>query len=303
MMKRGDILALGAVVGGAALVYLAAAATPDAVESWDSGSVEGWVGTDPLNAYDVSLSNPGDRLEVSFAKKTRPVPEVRIIRATAAASAGDFSGDYWWGAAITNISFSLYCETHVPAVLQVYVANTNTDNWWFYPLETPVAGGWTQYQVPLDYAAGWQLGVGGDAGQFKDDLANVAWIGVELQRNVSTSKQVYAVDNFAVNGASKLADSDEDGMDDWAEFIAGTNPNDADSLFLADVLSTNTPDGFVLQWKSAGNRVYGVHSTTNLLLDFEKVATGIPATPPLNTWVDEAATGQVPYFYKIEVEQ
>jgi hypothetical protein len=52
---------------------------------------------------------------------------------------------------------------------------------------------------------------------------------------------------------------------DWSEFVAGTDPLDARSVFLIDQLSFDaSSQTFSASWPSATNRLYTVWSTTNL---------------------------------------
>ena len=286
----------------AVLVGFATAATRDAPETWDSGSVEAWTRWDPLNGRTVSLANPGNYLQVVFSRQSKSFPQVHIVRADVNASGGAFASDYL-SAGITNVTFKVYCGSHQPADLRLYFCS-KSGNWWYYPLNKPNIGQWADYSVPLEYWAGWKLGDGASSKKFKRDLKNVEWIGIVLQRNSSTAKQVYGVDNFVLYGADRTKDSDSDGMNDWAEFLAGTNPNDPNSALVTEIASTNMAGGIVLRWRSVANRTYAIPRATNLIEGFKKkVATGIPATPPVNVYIDRSATNEGPYFYRIEMEE
>ena len=106
-------------------------------------------------------------------------------------------------------------------------------------------------------------------------------------------------------------DSDGDGMSDWAEDLAGTNPDDSNSCFKLEFPAASryaiNSNGVVLQWFSASNRVYHLYQSTNLTMSnngfYPIPPTDIQATPTLNTYTDTTATGIGPYFYKIEVEK
>ena len=105
-----------------------------------------------------------------------------------------------------------------------------------------------------------------------------------------------------------LEDSDGDGMSDWAEFIAGTDPTNNDSqlkcdLPLSGVYAQNS-GGIVVQWRSVSNRVYHLSRSTDLNGEFHRISSlDIPATPPLNVYTDTTAIGTGPYFYMVEVEK
>ncbi|HZM06290.1 MAG TPA: S8 family serine peptidase [Candidatus Saccharimonadales bacterium] len=63
---------------------------------------------------------------------------------------------------------------------------------------------------------------------------------------------------------TRLTDSDGDGMSDYAEFIAGTNPTNASSN-LRIIRSYATPGGMTAQWSAIPGRIYQVQTSTNLL--------------------------------------
>ena len=78
-------------------------------------------------------------------------------------------------------------------------------------------------------------------------------------------------------------------------YIAGLDPNDPDSNFLASILP-----GSILQWDAASGRVYSVHYSTNLLERFLPLETNIPWTVEAFTDDVHNANGQM--FYRLDVE-
>ncbi|HBA84002.1 MAG TPA: hypothetical protein DCZ95_07915 [Verrucomicrobia bacterium] len=99
-------------------------------------------------------------------------------------------------------------------------------------------------------------------------------------------------------------DSDADQMSDWKEIMAGTNPfNPNDYLAVDEPGPTAAAGKVVVQWNSASNRTYRLWRTQNLLEGFPTIkSSGIPATPPMNTYTDATATLSGPYIYRIELE-
>ncbi len=87
-------------------------------------------------------------------------------------------------------------------------------------------------------------------------------------------------------------DSDGDGMKDWEEYIAGTNPSNSASSFRVTENSRN-----VLGWNAVSGRVYSVYWTTNLLTGFQCLESNIPWTQGSFTNSTDVPCG----YYKIGV--
>ncbi len=102
----------------------------------------------------------------------------------------------------------------------------------------------------------------------------------------------------SLTNANATTDSDRDGFSDLSEYRAGTLPNNSTSVFQTVTASNRTDGGFSIQWLSISNRDYSVARGTNLI-DFTVIATNLPATPPVNTYIDtNAFTGSL-RFYQI----
>ena len=103
--------------------------------------------------------------------------------------------------------------------------------------------------------------------------------------------------------SSDDADPDHDGLLNWMERIAGTDPTNAVSSLTVSP-PTNSPVAagqFVVCWQSVSGRTYAVMMATNLLVGFTNLATGVVATPPMNVHTDntDSAAGR---FYRVKVE-
>ncbi len=109
--------------------------------------------------------------------------------------------------------------------------------------------------------------------------------------------------------AQPEVDQDHDGMNNYAEWRAGTDPNDPESFLNVSSIvpmGGNTTSGVQLSWGSASNRLYSVSRAFGLVdgVGFVPIAEQIAATPPINTFVDDSLPGgnTLPVFYRIEVE-
>jgi hypothetical protein len=101
-----------------------------------------------------------------------------------------------------------------------------------------------------------------------------------------------------VDGSADFADPDEDGMNNWQEWHAGTSPIDAGSA-LRIISVENAFPGVRLRWQSAGNRNYWVERATDLGASsgFSVITTNTGG----GIYTDSTATNSAPYFYRIEV--
>jgi hypothetical protein len=96
-------------------------------------------------------------------------------------------------------------------------------------------------------------------------------------------------------------DFDGDGLSNGREFVAGTSPTDAQSVFEFIAPTRLTNNAVVINWSSVSNRVYAVWRSQNLLVGFGRLTNGLPATPPSNVYVDPVPPPG-PVFYRISVE-
>ncbi len=105
-----------------------------------------------------------------------------------------------------------------------------------------------------------------------------------------------------LTGTDPNADPDHDGMNNLAEWAAGTNPTNAAScLRLTAIPATNA---VLLSWPSVAGKTYWVERSTNLLTGFNAiVSTNIVATVPTNTQTDSAILPGNARFYRVGVQQ
>jgi hypothetical protein len=99
-----------------------------------------------------------------------------------------------------------------------------------------------------------------------------------------------------------VSDTDSDGIPDLAEFVAGTDPLDPQSPFRISVNgSFAAGPGVVLQWPSKTRQTFTVERASSASGPFTALKTGIPATPPGNSFSDSAASGEA-RFYRVRIE-
>ena len=104
---------------------------------------------------------------------------------------------------------------------------------------------------------------------------------------------------------SPNVDSDGDGMSDYAEFIAGTDMYDANSVFRFTSIKQLSPGMTELKWSSATNKVYTVLRASQLsanAINFVVIQSNILSAPPQNTFIDSNASAITLNFYRLSVQ-
>ena len=110
------------------------------------------------------------------------------------------------------------------------------------------------------------------------------------------------------DGSADYADSDGDGMSNWQEYLAGTNPTNAGSVFKITSSQMISSTQFVLRWSSVTNRLYDVTRATNLAAGAGAFvprpgATNLVGTAPQNAWTDSVSRASPPGYYRVGVHQ
>ena len=101
-----------------------------------------------------------------------------------------------------------------------------------------------------------------------------------------------------------MQDIDEDGFMAWEEYVAGTDPTNAASVFKVKGCESSSNKCVVVKWPSVAGRLYTLKCSTNLAAGFSTSpsASDIPATPPENTYTVPAQTSGA-CFYRIDVHE
>lgn len=104
---------------------------------------------------------------------------------------------------------------------------------------------------------------------------------------------------FTSPEAAPNADPDNDGMNNYAEFIAGTNPTNAASV-LKMLSATNSPVGATLRWQSVNGKLYQVSSRTNIAAgSWQNIGTPVSASGSTAQYFDATATNGI-RFYRVQ---
>jgi len=108
------------------------------------------------------------------------------------------------------------------------------------------------------------------------------------------------LESFAFGANPYNADTDGDGSSDWAECRAGTCLTNPASQFMcanavADIpaaASASTGTAFVIRWTSESGQSYAVQRSSSVAGPYTTIATGIDATPPINTYTNISAAAR-----------
>jgi len=109
------------------------------------------------------------------------------------------------------------------------------------------------------------------------------------------------------DGSADYLDSDNDGLNNSQEYLAGTNPTNASSVFKITSVQLISGPQFVVHWSSVSDRLYDVLRATNLATGASAFvplagATNLPGAPPENLYTDLVSSA-APAFYRLRVHQ
>jgi hypothetical protein len=112
----------------------------------------------------------------------------------------------------------------------------------------------------------------------------------------------WEIAHFGGIGQDRNGDPDMDGMTNFEEQQAGTDPNDFASQFEFILITRGPQTGITIEWSSVAGRVYTLLRSATVLGGYEPIASGLAATPPSNTFHDANAPGVGTYFYRLQLE-
>lgn len=107
---------------------------------------------------------------------------------------------------------------------------------------------------------------------------------------------------FPLNGSADTLDSDNDGLNNWQEWVAGTVPTNAQSLFKV-FISSDANRHPRLWWESLPGKFYSIERSTKVSgrPAFSSIESNLPAAGLSTSFTDASATGPGPFFYRISV--
>jgi hypothetical protein len=107
-----------------------------------------------------------------------------------------------------------------------------------------------------------------------------------------------------VNQRGENDDPDGDGMTNFAEYRAGTDPTKRDSVFEFIDIKPNAAGGIEIRWSSASGKKYSVERAKDLGGTFQVLEFNVDGskTEPFTAYQDTNATGVGPYFYRLTVQ-
>lgn len=105
------------------------------------------------------------------------------------------------------------------------------------------------------------------------------------------------------DGSADFSDSDQDGVNNWQEWVAGTNPINASSVLrISSATSTDNPVGYVVTWDSQSTRMYYLQRSGNLAQPgFTTVQDNIAGQLGTTSYTDTNTFGPGPFFYRVGV--
>ncbi len=103
-----------------------------------------------------------------------------------------------------------------------------------------------------------------------------------------------------IDGSADFTDPDGDGMNNWQEWIAGTDPTDSASA-LRLLPPAVTPPGLLLRWSSDTNHAYFIERASSLTppITFSLLRTNVPGLPGTTIYLDPNAPSAAAALYRV----
>jgi hypothetical protein len=108
---------------------------------------------------------------------------------------------------------------------------------------------------------------------------------------------------FPTDGTADLADTDQDGMNNWQEWICGTDPTNNLSV-LKMFAPSNTPLGLALSWQSVTGKTYDLQrSDPATPTTFSSFQSNVVGQADVTGLLDSSTTNVGSHLYRVRVQQ
>lgn len=103
------------------------------------------------------------------------------------------------------------------------------------------------------------------------------------------------------DGSADYLDSDGDGMNNWQEYLAGTDPTDPASVL--EMISGPSASSQDITWMSVPTRTYSLLRSTNLSpATFSVLQSNLPGQSGTTAFTDSDMTGSQQFYYRVLVD-
>ncbi len=107
------------------------------------------------------------------------------------------------------------------------------------------------------------------------------------------------------DGSADFLDPDGDGLNNWQEWVAGTNPTNAASVLkLSAPVPNQLPRGWNVRWQSVAGKTYCLQRSPTLSdpAGFTTICSNLTGLPETTAWFDATGTNGARFFYRVGVQ-
>jgi len=110
---------------------------------------------------------------------------------------------------------------------------------------------------------------------------------------------------LATDGSADFLDLDHDGMNNWQEWLCGTdptNPHSALRMLSPSITSTIWGTKMILTWQSVAGVNYFLERSANLASPFTLLSTNLVGQAGTTSWTNFPAISAGPFYYRVGVQ-